>query len=116
RLATALQTLSPPEIQVLQWLAASEQPLHVMLLKDLMGLPAPQLHSVLQNLLQLGLIIYAAPARLSHASDELAFSLRTLYDSNLIASLHAYLAQRLETCLRDSSSSPLRPRVEEQYA
>lgn len=112
RVATALQSLSPPEIQVLQWLAAAIEPLHVLLLKELMSLPAAMLHGVLQNLLHLNLIVYAAPGKLTLLTAEFGRTLLGLYDSGVVSGLHEYLARTLS---RTSSGSP-QPWMQDQFA
>jgi len=112
RVATALQSLSPPEIQVLQWLAAAIEPLHVLLLKELMALPAAMLHGVLQNLLHLNLIVYAAPGKLALLTAEFGRTLLGLYDSGVVYGLHEYLAR---TLARTSNGTP-QPWMQDQFA
>ncbi|MDX9721408.1 MAG: protein kinase [Myxococcota bacterium] len=92
RLATAIQTMTPPEIQVLQWLAASQEALSVNKLRQLVALPPAVLHGVLQQLLNWGLIVYTFPGHLGFALRELGSTLLSLYDRSLVAMLHEHLA------------------------
>ena len=115
RLATTLHTLKPPEIQVLQWLSAAIEPLHVLHLKQLVSLPPAMLHSVLQSLLTSRLVIYAAPSCLALANSELGPTMRSLYDHGLIAQLHQHLAATISAQV-GADLSTQRPHIQALFA